>query len=231
MTDDDLTRDLEAWAAATDPATDPIVPSELADTDVPPLRRPGRSTRVLAVAAAVVVLLGLAAAVVVTRRHDGEAGVVTDDGGTEAPIGPRTQIVVETPKGAPYQERDVRQRYALHGPCGRRAVEACAAELAPIDEGPLRHGTSLIVDQALEPGTWALVLEVYLCGSAGCLSTDATGAPGQTTTGSSCTTVIEAVDRPTVVARMLTYGGNAETSCESDDTGAVPALDVPPAWS
>lgn len=65
---------LRAWAAATDPADDPITPEEIrsipAGTD--PLRppRPSSARRVLALAAVLVVIVGVTATALIVRRGD-----------------------------------------------------------------------------------------------------------------------------------------------------------------
>jgi hypothetical protein len=227
MTDDDLTRRLEAWAAATDPAADPITATDVtagADDSVAVavVREPERNRRrLLAVAAVILVFVGLVGAVMATRPDDDVPHVVTDDG-AEADRGPRTQIILDARFIGDDWQR-LGYRFSLFGPSGEGATGAFAP------------GLSVVVDQHLAPGRWELVLLRYACG--GTEPDVACGPPnidGSYETGEAALRCDRDVD-------VAPEGGRIRVIVEETDDGGLscglsrdpykPQLTVPPSWS
>ncbi len=226
MNDDDLTRGLEGWAAATDPDEDPITVAEATAVDAVAVPAPG-GRRWLAVAAAVLVLLGVAAAVVAVRSGDDPA-VTTDEGEGS---GPRTQIVVDAPDLST-SWWIVPSRLVLWGPCPG-AVEDCAVG-DPALARPLAAGTSLVVDEPLAPGRWLLRLETRDCGSmCGAPRPDGTSERDELGAQTHCDL---AVDVAAGSNRIVVENGGAGGLATEGTCGLVAGdrpieLTVPPAWS
>jgi hypothetical protein len=231
VNDDDLTRALEAWADATDPAGDPVTTAEVTATDdgatgPGPLRIPGRR-RWPAVAAAVVALAGITAAVAValTRSDDRVPDVVTSGGEEEAPDEASTQVVVI----ADLDDGDAPQthRFTIEPTCADRA--ACLPP-DPLVAGPLRAGTSLVAHLPRPTGAWSFRYEVDGCGDV-CGPLDPTGAMEQGGDHPlACVVELPAATTPRIVIRVTDPADDLAT-CTVDTSVAEPELTVPPAWS
>ncbi|HMJ76827.1 MAG TPA: hypothetical protein VK507_12690 [Iamia sp.] len=216
--DDDLTRDLEAWAAATDPAADPITEIEVAGADASPVaaRRPVR--RWLAGAAALLVVLALAVTVV-TARDDGTDVVADVDRPTLEPADPTpdgtipVQVVAVSDPGP-----DVVLTWSAQ-PCPARA--SCIGL-----PGPDAGATTLILDGAMDEGT---VLQPHVtarrCDGLACAVEDTSGA-----IVASCATEPLALDGPTQAVLTIAAAGGTIT-CSLEEVDDLPALSVPPAFS
>ena len=222
--DDDLTRALEGWAAATDPAADPITVDEVVAAAPAAIRAP-RTRRWLAPAAAVLALAGIAAAVAVavTRPDDRTPHVVTSGGDEDAPSEPRTQVIVI----ADLDDGDASRthRFTIEPRCADRA--ACIPQ-EPLVAGPLHPGTSLVAHRPLPPGTWMFRYESDDCGDV-CGPLDETGAMA----AGGDHPLACFVDLPTerrIVIRVSDPADDLGT-CAIDTSEAVPGLTVPPAWS
>ncbi|HEX7134884.1 MAG TPA: hypothetical protein VF228_20085 [Iamia sp.] len=221
--DDDLTRALEAWAAATDPAADPIRPADVTGAiEDPTVGVPtGRSRRLLAVAAAVLAVVGIGAAVVVTR-DDGRPDVVTDDGGTSTTatrpeaVAMPLQVVLVNEVG-PETTLNVRTFACDPG-------SPCAGRFVPAQEPGT---TSLVYDGTqtdalpLEPAVTAVPCQGGACRQGGVVPT--IPLP-------SCTTDPVPLDEPTRAVLTVTPDGEG-IACALEIVDELPALTVPPAFS
>jgi len=232
VTDDDLTRDLVAWAAATDPAADPITVSDVADADggVGPVAAPRthRPRRRLAAAAAVLVIVGLGAAVAVTRDDDGSADVTTDDG--SGATGPRTQIVVAAPD-LDTSWWQTAHRVVLRGPCVD-AVEICTDGGDATVARPLEPGTSLVADQVLDPGTYLLRVERYDCtDDDGCGAPSLDGRPAADVEPVWCDVPLDVGTGASRILVDVGPGDGGPPTCAAAPTDDAPELTVAPDWS
>ncbi|HEU5149069.1 MAG TPA: hypothetical protein VFU19_01155 [Iamia sp.] len=220
MDPDDLTRALEAWADATDPAADPVTAAHVAaaDATAEPIRV--RPRRWLAAAAVLVVALGIGGALAVTG-DDGSPEVLTD--GTDEPAGPRTQVVVI----ADIDDGDAPRthRFTIESTC----TDPCIPE-ERLATGPLLPGTSLVADLPLPTGAWSLRYESDTCGDP-CGPLDETGALALGGDHPlSCLAGLPAGARR-VVVRVTDHAGDGPPTCALDTGGAEPELTVPPAWT
>lgn len=235
MNDDDLTRGLEAWADATDPAADPITATEVTDGAATTPATGGPRRRVLAVAAAVLLVLGIGAALVAVDDDDGPDEVVTDStdptatttGGDER----RLQVVVDASALAAGSE--AYRSFSLAPSCG--PPEAACRPVAEdvVAAGPVLVGTALVVDQLVEPGAWTVRFETDGCPDEGCGPVDQDGHPtlgGDHPVG--CTAdvaVAEAAVR--AVVRVIQPPGGGLPTCTVMPGERVGELTVPSDWS
>lgn len=219
MNDDGLTRDLESWAMATDPAIDPITAVEVQATDQRVLPSAPPRRRWLAAAAVWLSLAGLAAATiaVVTSSGTEDQQVATGD---DASGGARTQVVIEAPDLDP-AGRDVAHRIVLRDPTGRDVLAR-----------PLEPGTSLVVDQVLTSGRWHLLIQRFDCTSEAedCGATGLDGLPEASPSPAQCALPF---DVDTTEERVVVGFTSAPGTIEACGfpTDPQPVLTVAPAWS
>lgn len=225
MTDEhrDVAAELEAWAAATDPAADPITAAEVRDAELPSVALPrGRSrlAKVAAVAAAIVVVGG---GIVILGQGGDDADERTTTAGAEDE--PRLQVVVVTEPSRVMGRPPPRvEAFALRPVCpegGRCRYQQ------PVAAGPLEPGVMLAVDAAVAPGTYWFERILQECPDEGCgpPTPDGVLAGLDMQVGCRAEVTMGATDRR-VVVRL-----DADAPSCTVDEREPPALTVPAAWS